>query len=75
MIVFLISGLWHGANWTFVIWGGLHGSYYLFSYWTRNIRPRLTRMLKLDKVPFLHNYRVTMARRLKKVAASESESS
>jgi len=25
MIVFLVSGLWHGANWTFVIWGGLHG--------------------------------------------------
>mgnify|MGYP003113499147 CR=1 FL=1 len=29
MIVFLISGLWHGANWTFVIWGALHGSYQL----------------------------------------------
>ncbi len=27
MIVFLVSGLWHGANWTFVIWGGLHGVY------------------------------------------------
>ena len=26
MIVFLISGLWHGANWTFVLWGGLHGA-------------------------------------------------
>jgi len=26
MIVFLASGLWHGANWTFVIWGALHGS-------------------------------------------------
>ncbi len=25
MIVFLISGLWHGANWTFVIWGAIHG--------------------------------------------------
>ena len=25
MIVFLVSGLWHGANWTFVIWGALHG--------------------------------------------------
>ena len=25
MITFLISGLWHGANWTFVIWGGYHG--------------------------------------------------
>ncbi len=25
MIVFLISGLWHGANWTFVVWGAIHG--------------------------------------------------
>lgn len=25
MITFLVSGLWHGANWTFVIWGALHG--------------------------------------------------
>ncbi|MGN0505297.1 MAG: MBOAT family O-acyltransferase [Lachnospiraceae bacterium] len=25
IITFLVSGLWHGANWTFVIWGGLHG--------------------------------------------------
>lgn len=25
MITFLVSGLWHGANWTFVFWGGLHG--------------------------------------------------
>lgn len=25
MIVFLASGLWHGANWTFVLWGALHG--------------------------------------------------
>lgn len=26
-IVFLLSGVWHGANWTFVIWGALHGIY------------------------------------------------
>ncbi|MBO5502129.1 MAG: MBOAT family protein [Clostridia bacterium] len=26
MITFLVSGLWHGANWTFVIWGALHGA-------------------------------------------------
>jgi len=25
LAVFFISGLWHGANWTFVIWGGVHG--------------------------------------------------
>lgn len=27
MITFLVSGLWHGASWSFVIWGGLHGFY------------------------------------------------
>ena len=26
MIVFLCSGLWHGASWNFVIWGGIHGA-------------------------------------------------
>jgi D-alanyl-lipoteichoic acid acyltransferase DltB (MBOAT superfamily) len=25
LITFLISGLWHGANWTFIVWGGIHG--------------------------------------------------
>ncbi|MDE6025498.1 MAG: MBOAT family protein [Lachnospiraceae bacterium] len=25
VVTFLVSGLWHGANWTFVIWGGIHG--------------------------------------------------
>lgn len=26
LIVFLISGIWHGANWTFILWGGIHGA-------------------------------------------------
>lgn len=30
MIVFLISGLWHGANWTFILWGALHGFFMIF---------------------------------------------
>lgn len=29
--VFLVSGLWHGANWTFIIWGGLNGLYLIFA--------------------------------------------
>ena len=28
MTTFTVSGLWHGANWTFVIWGGIHGLFY-----------------------------------------------
>ena len=27
MVTFLVSGIWHGANWTFVLWGGLNGLY------------------------------------------------
>lgn len=27
LVTFLVSGLWHGADWTFVVWGGLHGLY------------------------------------------------
>jgi D-alanyl-lipoteichoic acid acyltransferase DltB (MBOAT superfamily) len=35
-VVFLLSGLWHGANWTFVIWGLLHGLVVIF--FTRKAR-------------------------------------
>jgi alginate O-acetyltransferase complex protein AlgI len=38
MIVFLLSGLWHGANWTFVAWGALHGFYFLFDAATSRLR-------------------------------------
>lgn len=41
MIVFLISGLWHGANWTFVIWGALNGFYIVFGLTTQKIRKRI----------------------------------
>lgn len=30
-VVFLLSGWWHGANWTFLVWGGLHAVFYLLS--------------------------------------------
>lgn len=30
MITFLVSGLWHGADWTFIAWGGVHGLGYVF---------------------------------------------
>ena len=28
-IIFLVSGFWHGANWTFIVWGALHAVYFL----------------------------------------------
>ena len=33
MITMLLGGLWHGAAWTFVIWGGLHGFYLIVHRW------------------------------------------
>ncbi|HET6557565.1 MAG TPA: MBOAT family O-acyltransferase [Prolixibacteraceae bacterium] len=59
-IVFLISGLWHGASWTFVIWGALHGCYLIFGLVTQNIRQRITHFLRLDKYTTVHKLLQTM---------------
>lgn len=44
MITFLLSGLWHGASWNYVIWGGIHGLYQIVGNLTipyrRNIKER-----------------------------------
>lgn len=40
-IVFLVSGLWHGANWTFVVWGALHGAYLIAGIMTQDVRDRI----------------------------------
>ncbi|MDL2253844.1 MBOAT family protein [Ruminococcaceae bacterium OttesenSCG-928-I18] len=47
MVVFLLSGLWHGANWTFVLWGLLHGGYLVLGQNTREARKRLYAKLHL----------------------------
>lgn len=45
MVVFLVSGLWHGAAWTFVIWGGLHGAYQLAGRFGAPIRAKARAVL------------------------------
>jgi alginate O-acetyltransferase complex protein AlgI len=52
-VVFLLSGLWHGANWTFVAWGALHGFYLVFGNATREWRLGLARSVGLTSVPAL----------------------
>jgi alginate O-acetyltransferase complex protein AlgI len=49
-ITMLLGGLWHGANWTFVVWGALHGFYLVINHaWSAAfpapIRPRLGRRM------------------------------
>lgn len=40
MITMLLGGLWHGAAWTFVVWGGLHGLYLCVHRWYPKKSPR-----------------------------------
>jgi len=51
MIVFLLSGLWHGANWTYIFWGVLNGIYLVISIWTTSIRKNISAVIGLDKLP------------------------
>ncbi|MFQ9681714.1 MAG: MBOAT family O-acyltransferase [Ruthenibacterium lactatiformans] len=47
MVVFLCSGLWHGAAWTFVAWGLLHGLYLVCGRLTLPLRKRLYTALRV----------------------------
>lgn len=38
LIIFLVSGFWHGANWTFIAWGGLHAFFFVPLYLLRKNR-------------------------------------
>jgi hypothetical protein len=48
LLVFLISGLWHGASWTFVIWGAIHGLYQLYERLTFSLREQIWKLINLD---------------------------
>ncbi len=52
MITFLLSGLWHGASWNFVAWGGLHGIYNCLSGMTGRIRGRIARRFGFESSRF-----------------------
>ncbi|MFN8105754.1 MAG: MBOAT family O-acyltransferase [Acidimicrobiia bacterium] len=53
LVVFLLSGLWHGAAWTFVIWGGLHGIYLIVGERTAAARERFAVFIGLARLPRL----------------------
>ena len=38
LLVFFLSGLWHGAGWNFIVWGMMHGILYVITRWWQNLR-------------------------------------
>ncbi|MEI6752106.1 MAG: MBOAT family O-acyltransferase [Paludibacter sp.] len=54
-IVFVVSGLWHGANWTYLIWGAINGFYLVFAIISKNTRNKFNKLIGLDRLPRIHN--------------------
>ena len=52
LVTFLASGLWHGASWGFIIWGGLHAFYQVLGSITLPIRKKLFKKAKTDSFSF-----------------------
>ena len=48
-VVFLLSGIWHGANWTFVLWGVLHGMYQIVGKVTLPLRKKVCAALHINR--------------------------
>ena len=51
-IVFLTSGLWHGANWTYIVWGALHGIYQITGDLIKPFRNKIERIFKVNTTCF-----------------------
>lgn len=49
MIVFIVSGLWHGASWSFVVWGALNGLYQIIGDKLKSTRDFVVNKLHLDR--------------------------
>lgn len=60
LIVFFVSGLWHGAKWSFVIWGGLNGLYQIIGSLLRPARDKAVRLLCLNRETFGHRLLQTL---------------
>ena len=52
MIIFLVSGLWHGANWTYVVWGGLNGLYLVAEQVSDPLRRKIRELFRVDVTRF-----------------------
>ncbi len=56
VIVFLVSGLWHGSSWNFIFWGFLHGIYQIIGALTINTRHKFYKLIHIDRYEKVHNF-------------------
>ena len=58
VVAFIISGIWHGASWGFVIWGGLHGLSMACSVFFKPYQKKLHKALGIEKTIFLKVWQI-----------------
>jgi alginate O-acetyltransferase complex protein AlgI len=59
-IIFIVSGFWHGANWTFIIWGALNALYFLPILLTKNNRNHLNTIAEGKHLPSIKEFGLMM---------------
>src|SRR6185369_16654097 len=68
IIAFIISEIWHGASWGFVVWGGLHGLYMACSVIYKPYQKKLHKMLGIEKTKFLKVWQIFVTFNLVSIA-------
>jgi alginate O-acetyltransferase complex protein AlgI len=58
IVTFLASGLWHGASWGFIAWGGLHGIYLATSVYYKPLQKKLHRRFGIEKSRWLKLWQI-----------------
>lgn len=53
LVTFAISGIWHGASFTFVVWGLLNGVYIILSRFTKTLREKIKHIFCLDRITWI----------------------
>jgi alginate O-acetyltransferase complex protein AlgI len=59
-IIFIVSGFWHGANWTFIIWGALNAFYFLPLLLTNKNRNHIDTVAKGKLIPSFREFRLML---------------
>ena len=56
MVTFLVSGLWHGASFTYVIWGGIHGLYQIIGDLIKPVKNKLNQLMHVNTEVFSYHF-------------------
>jgi D-alanyl-lipoteichoic acid acyltransferase DltB (MBOAT superfamily) len=68
LVVYLVSGLWHGANWTFIVWGAIFGVLYVLEHYGDNLLKKIRFDAFFYGSKFIHVLRVILVFALALVA-------